>query len=262
MDLSFWKAGGSSMKTVQQLPLKQKISEGGNLNAFTLPAEERHLGAVAESTKGPLWKRFLDISCLLLAAPTVVPLMLFISCFIKLVSPGPIFFKQERIGLNGRKFLCLKFRSMKVNADTQVHQSHLKDLIRSNVPMTKMDAKGDKRLIPFGGLLRSSGLDELPQLINVLKGEMSLVGPRPCTPYEFEQYEGWHKERFRAVPGLTGLWQVSGKNKTTFNEMINLDIYYADHASIWLDLKIMLKTFPVLISQIQESRTRNTGVKS
>ena len=207
----------------------------------------------------PFWKRCLDILCLLLAAPTVVPLMLFLWGFIKIVSPGPAFFKQERIGLGGKKFLCLKFRSMKVNADTGVHQSHLKDLIKADVPMTKMDSKGDSRLIPFGSILRSSGLDELPQLINVLKGDMSLVGPRPCTPYEYEQYESWHKQRFNAVPGLTGLWQVSGKNKTTFKEMINLDIQYAKRASLWLDIQIMLKTFPVLFTQIRESRKRNPG---
>lgn len=250
------------MKTVQRLPLKSNVAEPGDLNAFTVSNSERKIGVAGQNAKSPFWKRCLDISCLLLAAPTVLPLMLIISGFIKIVSPGPIFFKQERIGLRGKKFLCLKFRSMKVNADTKVHQSHLKDLIHSNIPMTKMDSKGDARLIPFGNLLRSSGLDELPQLINVLRGEMSLVGPRPCTPYEFEQYEGWHKERFRAVPGLTGLWQVSGKNKTTFNEMILLDIQYAEHASAWMDIKIMLKTFPVLFSQIQESRTRNTGGKS
>jgi exopolysaccharide production protein ExoY len=124
------------------------------------------------------------------------------------------------------------------------------------VPMTKMDVKGDPRIIPFGSILRSSGLDELPQLINVLKGEMSLVGPRPCTEYEFEQFQPWHKQRFRALPGLTGLWQVSGKNKTTFNEMINLDIYYANHATFWFDLKIMCKTIPVLFGQVKEMQSK------
>jgi lipopolysaccharide/colanic/teichoic acid biosynthesis glycosyltransferase len=148
---------------------------------------------------------------------------------------------------------------MKVNADTKVHQNMLKDMINSDAPMTKMDSKGDARIIPFGSILRSSGLDELPQLINVLKGDMSLVGPRPCTPYEYEQYDSWHKERFRAVPGLTGLWQVSGKNRTTFNEMINLDIQYAEDASPWMDIKIMFRTFPVLLGQIKESQNRKRG---
>jgi lipopolysaccharide/colanic/teichoic acid biosynthesis glycosyltransferase len=212
----------------------------------------------AAEARAPIWKRILDISFLLLAAPTVAPLMLFITAFIKLVSPGPVFFRQERIGFGGKKFLCLKFRSMKVNADTRLHQDHLKDLIKSDVPMVKMDIKGDPRLIPFGAFLRSSGLDELPQLINVLIGDMSLVGPRPCTPYEYDHYEEPQKARFAALPGITGLWQVSGKNKTTFSEMVNLDIQYARTASIWLDIKIMLKTFPVLLRQIRESRNPQT----
>ena len=219
---------------------------------------ERPADAAADAPKVPLWKRCLDLFCLLLAAPTILPLMVFNGAFIKTVSPGPVFFKQERIGFRGRKFLCLKFRSMKPNADTKVHQSHLKDLIQSDTPMIKMDASGDPRLIPFGSILRSSGLDELPQLINVFKGEMSLVGPRPCTPYEFEQYQPWHKQRLRVLPGLTGLWQVSGKNRTTFSEMVNLDIYYADHCSPWLDLSIMFKTFPVLFGQVQEMQTKKT----
>lgn len=214
-------------------------------------AEARDIAA----TGAPVWKRFLDVGCLLLALPTLLPLMLGLAALIKLVSPGPVFFRQERIGFMGRRFKILKFRTMKVNAEVGTHQNHLKDLINSNTPMTKMDAKGDPRIIPFGSILRSSGLDELPQLINVLRGEMSLVGPRPCTEYEFEQFQPWHKQRFRALPGLTGLWQVSGKNKTTFNEMINLDIYYANHASFLFDLKIMTRTFPVLFGQVREMQT-------
>lgn len=217
--------------------------------------------AISEDIAGarvPVWKRTLDIMCLLLAMPTILPLMLLIAAVIKIVSPGPVFFKQERIGFLGRPFMCLKFRTMRVNADTKVHQNHLKDLIKCDTPMTKMDSKGDSRLIPLGWLLRSSGLDELPQLINVFRGDMSLVGPRPCTPYEFEQFQPWHKQRLRALPGLTGLWQVSGKNKTTFTEMINLDIYYAQHCSFFFDIRIMLRTFPVLFSQIQETQSQKT----
>jgi len=117
-----------------------------------------------------------------------------------------------------------------------------------------MDSNGDPRIIPFGLLLRSSGLDELPQLINVLRGEMSLVGPRPCLSYEYEKYLPWQKERFTTVPGLTGLWQVSGKNRTTFVEMIQLDITYARSKTLWLDLKIILQTIPALIIQMLEAR--------
>src|SRR5262249_16481691 len=151
---------------------------------------------------------------------------LMIAAWIKIASPGPVFFRQERVGYRGKRFMCLKFRSMKADADDGLHKDYLKQLMRSKTAMTKMDVKGDSRLIPFGAVLRASGLDELPQLINVLRGEMSLVGPRPCIPYEYEEYLPWQKERFETLPGLTGLWQVSGKNRTTFNEMISLDIAY------------------------------------
>ena len=208
--------------------------------------------------KVPVLKRVLDISCLLLALPTLVPLFAAIALLIKIVSPGPVFFMQDRIGFMGRRFRIFKFRTMKANAESSIHQNHLRTLIGSDEPMIKMDAHGDPRVIKFGGLLRSSGLDELPQLINVLRGEMSLVGPRPCTQYEYEQFQPWHKQRFRALPGLTGLWQVSGKNKTSFNAMINLDIRYANDWSLWLDLKIMLLTFPVLLSQVKEQRNPQT----
>jgi lipopolysaccharide/colanic/teichoic acid biosynthesis glycosyltransferase len=197
----------------------------------------------------PLWKRLLDVVLILLTLPASLPIFLFIACVIKLVSSGPVFYRQERIGLGGLKFNCLKFRSMKPGADTGVHQKHLKQLIQSNVPMTKMDKSGDPRLIPGGAWLRATGLDELPQLINVLRGEMSLVGPRPCTPYEYEDYSPWHKQRCNTLPGLTGLWQVSGKNKTTFTEMINMDIYYASHKTLWMDLTIIFKTLPALAGQ-------------
>jgi exopolysaccharide production protein ExoY len=203
----------------------------------------------------PAWKRTMDIVFILLAIPAVLPVGLLIAAFIKLVSRGPVFFKQERVGYKGTTFLCYKFRSMKVNAETGTHQNYTAHLIKkSDVPMVKMDSKGDKRLIPFGTLLRASGLDELPQLINVWRGDMSLVGPRPCTGYEYDQYLPWQKERFNVVPGLTGLWQVSGKNHTTFNEMIHLDIAYGKLQTPWLDIKIIFKTFPALFDQISGSK--------
>jgi lipopolysaccharide/colanic/teichoic acid biosynthesis glycosyltransferase len=206
------------------------------------------------SSEAPIWKRSLDIACILLALPALGLLFSLISLWIKLSSRGPVLFRQERLGLRGRTFICLKFRSMKVGADTQLHKDYLKQLVRSESPMTKMDTNGDSRLIPLGALLRSTGLDELPQLINVLRGDMSLVGPRPCIPYEAEDYLPWQKERFRTLPGLTGLWQVSGKNQTTFNEMINLDITYVRNKSLWLDVKIILKTVPALIAQVRQTR--------
>jgi len=135
----------------------------------------------------PRWKRTLDVGLILLALPVLIPLALLITAIIRIVSKGPILFQQERVGYLGGKFMCLKFRTMFVGADTVSHQGHLHQLINSDAPMMKMDSHGDSRIIRFGRWLRSSGLDELPQLINVLLGEMSLVGPRPCLPYESEK---------------------------------------------------------------------------
>jgi lipopolysaccharide/colanic/teichoic acid biosynthesis glycosyltransferase len=180
--------------------------------------------------------------------------VILIALVIRKVSAGPILFQQERVGYRGRVFMCLKFRTMRCGAETQTHQGHLHDLMSSDAPMTKMDAKGDSRIIPFGKILRSSGLDELPQLFNVLKGDMSIVGPRPCIPYEATKYLPWQRERFNTAPGLTGLWQVSGKNRTTFTRMIQLDIEYSRRRSIWLDLRIIFMTVPALIVQMWDMR--------
>lgn len=203
----------------------------------------------------PLWKRVFDVTCILLALPILLPIGLLVAIFIKIVSPGPAFFRQRRVGAFGRTFMCLKFRTMKVNADSSVHQAHLKALITSNHATQKLDHQ-DNRLI-FGGLiLRALGVDELPQLINVLRGEMSLVGPRPCLPFEFELYSPRHKRRCEALPGLTGLWQISGKNKTTFEEQMNLDLYYVDNKSLWLDLKITAFTIPAILALVWELKIR------
>jgi len=209
---------------------------------------------VPDTNPLPVWKRTLDIVCSLAAFPVLLPLVTVIAMITKVSSPGPILFKQPRVGLRGKQFLCYKFRTMKMNADTAVHKAYLNQLMGSNAPMVKMDARKDSRLIPGGWLLRATGLDELPQIINVLRGEMSLVGPRPCIPYEYENFTIKQKQRSASVPGLTGLWQVSGKNKTTFSEMIHLDIQYAVQKTLWLDLKIMLLTAPALIQQVVETR--------
>jgi lipopolysaccharide/colanic/teichoic acid biosynthesis glycosyltransferase len=202
----------------------------------------------------PRWKRILDISFVLLTLPFWGPLFLMIAAFIKICSHGPVLFRQERVGYRGTRFICLKFRSMKVGADTGVHKNYLKGLMQSDTPMTKMDASGDSRMIPFGSILRATGLDELPQFINVFRGDMSLVGPRPSIPYEYEEFLPWQKKRCHTLPGLTGLWQVSGKNKTTFNEMMNFDIAYVDHKCLWLDINIILSTVPALVTQVVETR--------
>jgi lipopolysaccharide/colanic/teichoic acid biosynthesis glycosyltransferase len=214
----------------------------------------REGASLADNREIPPWKRALDITLVLLALPVLVPVMGFIAVLIALVSDGPVLFRQERVGYRGRRFRCFKFRTMVVGDNTAVHQGHLHELMTTNRPMVKMDAQGDPRIIPCGLPLRSSGLDELPQIINVLRGDMSLVGPRPCVPYEYEKYLPWQKERFNTLPGLTGLWQVSGKNKTTFEEMIQLDIRYVRTKSPWLDLAIIFKTIPALVVQVIEVR--------
>jgi lipopolysaccharide/colanic/teichoic acid biosynthesis glycosyltransferase len=211
----------------------------------------------------PNWKTILDVTCILLSLPLWLPVVLFLALWIKLVSPGPVFFRQERIGYRGKRFMILKFRTMKVNVETRSHETHLEQLINANLPMTKLDSAGDPRIIPGGRILRATGLDELPQLFNVLRGEMSLVGPRPCTPHEFKSYQVWQKERVNVPPGLTGYWQVNGKNKTTFCEMIKLDIFYTKNLSLWLDLTIMLRTVPALLAQVIESRlAQNVGLQA
>jgi lipopolysaccharide/colanic/teichoic acid biosynthesis glycosyltransferase len=214
-------------------------------------------------TELPKWKRALDIALVLAAFPAVLPIWALIALWVKLSSCGPVLFRQERVGLNGNRFTCFKFRSMKMGADCSVHQTHLAELMRSGRPMTKLDNKGDSRLIPLGALIRSTGLDELPQLLNVLRGEMSLVGPRPCLPYEYENFLPWQKRRCEGVPGLTGLWQVSGKNRTTFSEMIRLDIAYVENQSLGLDLRIIFQTVPALVMQASDtllSRIARSGV--
>jgi exopolysaccharide production protein ExoY len=210
----------------------------------------------------PRWKRVLDIILCQMALPFLAICTLIVAVVMKLTSPGPIFFRQERVGYQGRRFKLYKFRTMHVSADTSVHQAHFAQLVQSNAPMQKMDARGDSRLIPGGWLIRAAGLDELPQVLNVLRGDMSIVGPRPCIPYEYEQYSAWQRERFTTAPGLTGLWQVSGKNRTTFDQMIRLDIQYAKTKNLWLDLRIILLTLPALIIQIIDTRRGRKSTSS
>jgi len=186
--------------------------------------------------------------------PLWLPLGILIAAWVKLVSPGPALFRQERIGHMGARFLCLKFRTMKVNADTTVHREHLNHLMTSNRPMKKLDSTGDSRLIPGGLWLRSLGIDELPQIINVLRGDMSLVGPRPSTAYEYELFQPRHRRRCETLPGLTGLWQVNGKNRTTFEKMMELDVTYCETKSLFLDLKILISTPFAILRQVWDVR--------
>ncbi len=206
----------------------------------------------------PRWKRAVDITFCVAALPALGLCALGMAALTKIASPGPVLFRQERIGHRNRRFMCYKFRTMTVDADPKAHQSHCENLMHSNAPMAKLDAHRDDRIIPGAWILRATGMDELPQLLNVLKGDMSLVGPRPCIPFEFEKFLPWQRERSNAVPGLTGLWQVSGKNRTTYEQMIGLDIRYTQNISWWLDLKILLLTFPALVGQLVNTHRART----
>jgi exopolysaccharide production protein ExoY len=215
----------------------------------------------SDSSQIPRWKRVLDFTLVFLGLPIWLPVMILIMLLIRITSPGPVFFRQERIGYRGKRFMIFKFRSMKISVETGIHERHFDHLIQSDRPMTKLDATGDPRLISWGRILRASGLDELPQIFNVIRGEMSLVGPRPCTPHEFHSYQTWQRGRVDAPPGLTGYWQVRGKNKTTFSEMIAMDIYYARNMSLRLDLAIVAMTIPTLVSQVFETWAGSRSVR-
>ena len=207
---------------------------------------------------GHIVKRILDIAGSALLLVLLAPLILVIALAIKLTSRGPVFFKQERVGQYGMPFTFLKFRSMHVNNDPRIHKEYVSKLIscdKGGERRGDSEAGGvykitrDPRVTAVGKFLRKSSLDELPQLWNVLRGEMSLVGPRPPIPYEFECYDVWHRRRVLvAKPGITGLWQVTGRSRTCFDEMVRLDLRYATNWSIWLDLKILLKTPAAVLS--------------
>ncbi|MFW6139127.1 MAG: sugar transferase [Spirochaetota bacterium] len=200
----------------------------------------------------PFWKRLMDIVGASVFFILSLPCFIFIPLLIKLTSRGPIFFKQERVGQGGRLFTFLKFRTMYMKNKQSVHIDYLTELIKSDKPMTKLDSSNDPRIIPLGRFIRKSCIDEIPQLFNVLKGDMSLVGPRPCLPYEVKEYLKWHRYRMDVRPGMTGLWQVSGKNRLTFQEMIRLDILYAEKMSFFFDLKILVKTLPAIVTIIAD----------
>lgn len=195
-------------------------------------------------------KRGMDIVGSVLALILAAPLFLAIAVAIKATSKGPVLFHQRRIGQHGRPFVFLKFRSMYLGNDAGVHKEYVKQLIAGKAERhSNGNGEGvfkltkDPRITPVGSFLRRTSLDELPQFINVLKGEMSLVGPRPPVPYEVESYDFWHRRRvLEAKPGITGLWQVSGRSRVTFDEMVRLDLRYARTWSPWMDLKILLRT--------------------
>lgn len=205
------------------------------------------------AVKTPTWKRAMDITMAGILLVILSPLMLLAALGIKLCSPGPVLFRQDRVGMAERNFCCYKFRSMHLNVDHEIHKSHLSYLMKTDVPMYKLDKTKDPRIFPFGRFIRAASIDELPQLFNVLKGDMSLIGPRPAIPYEHQQFQPWQRHRIDTLPGLTGLWQVSGKNKTTFSQMMRYDNRYAHHIALRNDIQIISKTIPVIVGQLLDS---------
>ncbi len=228
------------------LPSKTEIDQVGSLPMVTLFRSPLSSGA-------RIVKRASDLFIATMALLILSPLWLLIALLIKLDSRGPVFYKQERVGMDGRVFLFYKFRSMRVGSDDTSHREYQRAYIsghaESNLgdderPVFKLRA--DDRITRVGRLLRKTSLDELPQLFNVLRGDMSVVGPRPPIPYEVENYQLWHRKRLDMKPGITGLWQVSGRNRLPFDEMVRMDLYYIENWSLLLDIKVILQTLPVM----------------
>jgi exopolysaccharide biosynthesis polyprenyl glycosylphosphotransferase len=212
--------------------------------------------ARGRSRFGSVAKRALDILGASVGIVLALPVMAGIACAVALSSPGPIIFRQIRLGRGGTPFVFYKFRSMRCDADDRIHREYVANLIQGNLsqinqgdaekPLYKL--KQDPRVTAVGRIIRKTSLDELPQLFNVLKGEMSLVGPRPPVPYEVERYQSWHLRRILEVkPGITGLWQVEGRSRASFDEMVRLDLRYVRESSLAFDLKILLKTVRVVL---------------
>ncbi len=194
-----------------------------------------------------MMKRAIDIVGSLTALLVLSPILLLIALLVKLTSEGPVFFCQTRIGRHGKEFCFYKFRTMRTNNDPNIHREFVAKLIAGGADAGQNGGlyklKNDPRVTPLGRFLRKTSLDELPQFFNVLLNDMSMVGPRPPLPYEYERYRTWHKRRVLELkPGLTGIWQVEGRSRTTFDEMVRMDIRYAKLRSVWLDLKIMFRT--------------------
>lgn len=227
---------------------QELLNEGENHpNLFSLYLDE---------TMNPHWfqkalKKGIDIIGAIAGIILFSPIMLIVALAVKITSPGPIIFRQTRLGLKGRRFPFYKYRSMYLNMDDRIHREYVSNLIEGQLEKVNQGEEGnpffkikdDPRITRVGKIIRKLSIDELPQFFNVLKGEMSLVGPRPPIPYEIENYKPWHLRRILEMkPGITGLWQVSGRSKTTFDEMVRLDLRYVQNWSVWLDLKILFRT--------------------
>jgi lipopolysaccharide/colanic/teichoic acid biosynthesis glycosyltransferase len=193
-------------------------------------------------------KRVIDLGITLMILPMVLPAMAFISLLIRFDSPGPALFKQRRVGKDGRIFRIYKFRTMTHNLDNAHHQAFMKAFVQGEIGNGSDDKIvfkpfTDSQVTRMGRILRKTSLDELPQLLNILKGDMSLIGPRPNVLWEVEAYKGWHMERLTALPGITGLAQVNGRSAISFDRIVQYDVEYARNKSLWLDIQILWKTF-------------------
>jgi exopolysaccharide biosynthesis polyprenyl glycosylphosphotransferase len=194
-------------------------------------------------------KRGMDIFLSVLTLILIAPLMIIIAALIKLTSPGPIFFKQKRIGYYGKEFDIYKFRSMKVqDGEDEDRKLQMFKFMNDYSGKIKTKVVNDSRITWIGNFIRKTSFDELPQLFNVIKGDMSLVGPRPCLPYEYDLYPEWQKRRVNVLPGCTGVWQIWGRSSTSYKDSVVLDLYYINKMSPWFDLQLLFQTIPVMIT--------------
>lgn len=201
-------------------------------------------------------KRLLDILSASVLFVLTSPLFVLTALLIKLDSPGPVFFCQKRLGKDGKYFNFYKFRSMYAGCSEEEHKEYIRRLMTEELAQEDKGKRvykltSDSRVTPVGRFIRRLSIDELAQLFNVIKGDMSMVGPRPAIPYELQYHDEAMRKRFSVKPGITGLWQVSGRSGTTYRQMVGLDLFYIEHWSIWLDLKIMLKTVPYILKAAQ-----------
>lgn len=225
------------------------------MEAYDLSAERSMV--TADSALEAFARRCLDLVGALTLILLLAPVMIGVAVAVRLDSRGPALFRQRRVGHRERQFTVYKFRSMRLDADEERHREYVSTLIGSRSAQGRNEAQGedatergedlfklavDDRITPVGRRIRSWSADELPQLFNVILGDMSLVGPRPAIPYEVESYPAWYAKRFAVKPGLTGLWQVSGRNQRTYEEMVTLDIDYAESRSLRGDLAILART--------------------
>jgi lipopolysaccharide/colanic/teichoic acid biosynthesis glycosyltransferase len=228
----------SERPVVKELGLEREVSSDSTLTSET-GAGQINFAA----------KRTFDLVLGALILIVLSPLILLTALLIRVIDGGPVFFHQTRVGLNGRPFEFIKFRSMRVQSGNSSHQAYVKRWIQGGEPFAHdsngkpiFKMAGDPRITRLGALIRRTSIDELPQLFNVLRTDMSLVGPRPAIPYEVDMYSEWHRRRLAAPPGITGLWQVSGRNRMSFDEMVQLDIEYMDNWSLVGDIGILMRT--------------------